>query len=194
MSHSSTLLSSPSSVSPSQRLPCRSALECAPGISTTEQWHFTLHFIPFSPCYAPQQHFVYRATTAFWMDGKMSWNANGLVILLWQGSQYQSNNIYSVMPALSKSLRQTWDDHICGQCNVDTLSIQKHSSFILHCFVVFFISCISWIQRCMYTVYNNLAISNSSIMSSDLPLHIHMSTSHSIHAFEISTCPLMDAA
>lgn len=85
MSHSSTPLSSPSSVSASQRLACGSALECAPGISTTEQCHFTLHSIPFSPCHAPQRHFVYRATSAFWTDGKMSWNANGLLMLLWQG-------------------------------------------------------------------------------------------------------------
>lgn len=132
MSHSSTPLSSPSSVSASQRLPCRSTLECAPGTSTTEQCHFTLHSIPFSPCHAPQQHFVYRATTAFWTDGKMSWNANGLLMLLWQGSPCQSNNIYSVMPALSKSFRQTWDDHVCGQSSDDTLPVKKHSSFIRH--------------------------------------------------------------
>lgn len=107
MSHLSTPLSSPSSVSASQRLPCRATFECAPGISATEQCHFTLHSIPFSPCHAPQQHFVYRTTTAFWTDGKMSWNANGLLILLWQASPCQSNNIYSAVPVLSKSFRQT---------------------------------------------------------------------------------------
>lgn len=78
-----------------QRLPCRSALECAPGVSAAEQCHFTLHSIPFSPCHAAQQHFVYRATAALWMDGKMSWNANGWLMLLRQGSPCQSNNIYS---------------------------------------------------------------------------------------------------
>lgn len=108
MSHSSTPLSSPSSVSACQRLPCRSALECAPGISTTEQCHFTLHSIPFSPCHAAQQHFVYRATTAFWMDGKMSWNANGLLMFLWQGSPCQSNNIYSASFVKVMRQRQSW--------------------------------------------------------------------------------------
>lgn len=113
MSHSSTPLSAPSAVSASQRLACRSALECAPAIASAEQCRFTLRSIPFSPCHAPQQHFVYRATTAFWTDGKMSRNANDLLMLLRQASPCQSNNIYSVMPALSKSFRQTWDNPVC---------------------------------------------------------------------------------
>lgn len=125
MSHSSTPLSSPSSVSASQRLPCRSALECAPGISTTEQCHFTLHSIPFSPCHAAQQHFVYRATTAFWIDGKMSWNANGLLMFLLQGSPCQSNNIYSASFVKVMRQRQSWQRMGLLSAHGDTLSIKN---------------------------------------------------------------------
>lgn len=137
MSHPSTPLSPPSFVSASQRLACRSALECTPGISSTEQCHFTLHSIPFSPCHAPQQHFVYRATSAFWTDGKMSRNANGLLMLLWQGSPCQSNNIYSVTPALSKSFRQTWGGpRLCPEqrrhiVNKGTLLVYSQSTCVV---------------------------------------------------------------
>lgn len=118
MFHLSTLLSSPSSVSGRQRLPCRAALECAPGISQPPN-NAILHYILFPFLLAMR-----RSSTLFtccrcflWTDEEMSGNANGLLILLWHSSLCQSNNIYSLMPLLSKSFRRTWNCHTGGLCS-----------------------------------------------------------------------------
>lgn len=135
MFHLSTPLSSPSSVSGRQRLPHRAALECAPGISRPPN-NAVLHYILFPFLLA-----MHRSSTLFtcccrfrWTDEKMSGNANGLLILLWHSSSCHSNNIYSLMPLLSKSFRQTWNSLIGGLCSAGIINKNIQLTLHLICF------------------------------------------------------------